>query len=92
MPLKEKVNAVPHLKALISGQNISTSQVRGSTLTGPTLFQKLPVLHHREAKSRFFLLLAVYLSRNVEIKIKHAFNIVIVFVSILANKILHYIL
>ena len=33
-----EILTVPHLKALISGLNISTTQVRGSTLTGPTLF------------------------------------------------------
>ena len=39
--------------------------MRGSTLTGPRLFLKLPVLHHREAKSRFVLLLAVYIPNYV---------------------------
>ena len=38
MPLEKNHYKVPHLKALISGLNISTSQMRGSTLRGPTLF------------------------------------------------------
>ena len=59
MPFDEKPYTVPNLKALISGLDISTSQVRGSILTGPTLFQRLPVLHQKEAKSRFVLLFAV---------------------------------
>ena len=61
MPLDGKRYTVLHLKALISGLNISSCHVCGSTLTGPTLFQKLLVLHNKEAKSRFVLLFAIIL-------------------------------
>ena len=60
MPHDGKPYTIPHLKALISDLDTSTSQVRGSTLIGPTPFKRLPVLHHREAKSRFVLLFAVW--------------------------------
>ena len=55
-----KPYTVPHLKAVIGGLNIYTSQVRGSILTGPTHFEKIPNLLHSEAKSQFVLLFAVF--------------------------------
>ena len=68
MPLDGKPYTIPHLKALISGLNVSISQVRSSFLIGPTLFRKLPVLHHREAKSRFVLLFAVYQAQAYHVR------------------------
>ena len=59
MLLDKKPYTVPHLKALISGSDIYSCQVRGSNLTAPIFFQKLPILHHNKAKSRFVLLFAV---------------------------------
>ena len=59
-PLDKKPYTVPHLKALISGSDVYSCQVCRSNLIALTFFQKLPILHHRKAKSRFVLLFAVY--------------------------------
>ena len=59
MLLEGKPYTVPNLKVLISGFDISTTKVHGSTLKSPTLFLKLPILHHKEAESWFVLLFAV---------------------------------
>ena len=59
MLLDGKPYTVPYLKALISGSDIYSCQVRGSNLTAPSFFQRLSIIIGRQKVGLFCSLLYI---------------------------------